>query len=144
MKGERLEFKFSSSLHVYFHDLKRHGDFSLFSNRVTKNSSPDTHFLKGASISIFIFCCNRSEMGLFCIRNVYTIEYIEKNLTQKWSFRLAERLRAQLPDAADTELTELVDKRSDFASKCCSINSPPLYCDSAVRRFDNPLITAQY
>ncbi|XP_012515288.1 PREDICTED: vitamin D-binding protein [Propithecus coquereli] len=46
--------------------------------------------------------------------------------------QLAERLRAKLPDATPAELDDLVDKRSDFASKCCSINSPPLYCDSQI------------
>ncbi|XP_037385694.1 vitamin D-binding protein [Talpa occidentalis] len=58
-------------------------------------------------------------------------DYSENTFTE-YKKKLADRLRAKLPDATDTELEELVDKRSDFASKCCSINSPPLYCDSEI------------
>ncbi|XP_046511550.1 vitamin D-binding protein [Equus quagga] len=58
-------------------------------------------------------------------------DYSENTFTE-YKKKLAERLRAKLPDAADTKLEELVGKRSDFASKCCSINSPPLYCDSEI------------
>ncbi|ELK25534.1 Vitamin D-binding protein [Myotis davidii] len=56
-------------------------------------------------------------------------DYSENTFTE-YKKKLTERLRAKLPDAPDTELEELVEKRSDFASKCCSINSPPLYCDA--------------
>uniref|UniRef100_A0A8C8ZIE6 Vitamin D-binding protein n=1 Tax=Prolemur simus TaxID=1328070 RepID=A0A8C8ZIE6_PROSS len=58
-------------------------------------------------------------------------DYSENTFTE-YKKKLAERLRAKLPDATPTELGDLVDKRSDFASKCCSINSPPLYCDSQI------------
>ncbi|XP_054447449.1 vitamin D-binding protein [Pteronotus mesoamericanus] len=58
-------------------------------------------------------------------------DYSENTFTE-YKKKLAERLRTQLPDATATELEGLVDKRSDFASKCCSINSPPLYCDSEI------------
>ncbi|XP_036919338.1 vitamin D-binding protein [Sturnira hondurensis] len=58
-------------------------------------------------------------------------DYSENTFTE-YKKKLTERLRAQLPDATAAELEELVDRRSDFASKCCSINSPPLYCDSAI------------
>ncbi|KAF3825127.1 hypothetical protein GH733_005761, partial [Mirounga leonina] len=56
-------------------------------------------------------------------------DYSENTFTE-YKKKLAEQLRAQLPDASAMELQGLIDKRSDFASKCCSINSPPLYCDS--------------
>ncbi|KAG8515193.1 Vitamin D-binding protein, partial [Galemys pyrenaicus] len=56
-------------------------------------------------------------------------DYSENTFTE-YKKKLAERLREKLLDASDTELEELVNKRSDFATKCCSINSPPLYCDS--------------
>lgn len=78
----------------------------------------------------------------FSISNVYKVHLIKPYI--KWSFRLAERLRTKFPDATDTELEDLVGRRSDFASKCCSINSPPLYCDSEVRTFDPSVITAKY
>ncbi|XP_039107719.1 vitamin D-binding protein [Hyaena hyaena] len=55
-------------------------------------------------------------------------DYSENTFTE-YKKKLAERLRAKLPEASDLELQGLIDKRSDFASKCCSINSPPLYCD---------------
>nr|XP_015101843.1 vitamin D-binding protein [Vicugna pacos] len=58
-------------------------------------------------------------------------DYSENTFTE-YKKKLAERLRGKLPDATATELKELVDKHSDFASKCCSINSPPLYCDSEI------------
>uniref|UniRef100_A0A2K6F7Z2 Vitamin D-binding protein n=1 Tax=Propithecus coquereli TaxID=379532 RepID=A0A2K6F7Z2_PROCO len=58
-------------------------------------------------------------------------DYSENTFTE-YKKKLAERLRAKLPDATPAELDDLVDKRSDFASKCCSINSPPLYCDSQI------------
>ncbi|XP_058402328.1 vitamin D-binding protein [Diceros bicornis minor] len=58
-------------------------------------------------------------------------DYSENTFTE-YKKKLAERLRAKLPDATATELGELVEKRSDFASKCCTINSPPLYCDSEI------------
>ncbi|KAM7154859.1 vitamin D-binding protein isoform 1-T1 [Molossus nigricans] len=58
-------------------------------------------------------------------------DYSENTFTE-YKKKLAERLRAALPDAPESELEELVDKRSDFASKCCSVNSPPLYCDSEI------------
>ncbi|KAM7326500.1 hypothetical protein ACRRTK_014978 [Alexandromys fortis] len=46
--------------------------------------------------------------------------------------KLAERLRTKTPNASAGELEDMVDKRSDFASKCCSTNSPPLYCSSQI------------
>lgn len=58
-------------------------------------------------------------------------DYSETTFTE-YKKKLAERLRAKLPHAADTELEELTDKHLDFASKCCSMNSPPLYCDSEI------------
>uniref|UniRef100_A0A8D1C028 Vitamin D-binding protein n=1 Tax=Sus scrofa TaxID=9823 RepID=A0A8D1C028_PIG len=58
-------------------------------------------------------------------------DYSENTFTE-YKKKLAERLRGKWPDATETELEELVKKRSDFASKCCSINSPPLYCDSEI------------
>uniref|UniRef100_A0A8D0VNS8 Vitamin D-binding protein n=1 Tax=Sus scrofa TaxID=9823 RepID=A0A8D0VNS8_PIG len=68
-------------------------------------------------------------------------DYSENTFTE-YKKKLAERLRGKWPDATETELEELVKKRSDFASKCCSINSPPLYCDSEVRRWNHLLINA--
>ncbi|XP_012617216.3 vitamin D-binding protein [Microcebus murinus] len=58
-------------------------------------------------------------------------DYSENTFTE-YKKKLAERLRAKLPDATPAELDDLVERRSDFASKCCSINSPPLYCDSQI------------
>ncbi|XP_008587010.1 PREDICTED: vitamin D-binding protein [Galeopterus variegatus] len=58
-------------------------------------------------------------------------DYSENTFTE-YKKKLAERLRAKLPDATPTDLAALVDKRSDFASKCCSTNSPPLYCGSQI------------
>ncbi|XP_076993179.1 vitamin D-binding protein-like [Tamandua tetradactyla] len=58
-------------------------------------------------------------------------DYSENTFTE-YKKKLEERLRAKLPDATSTDLTELIDKFSDFASKCCSINSPPLYCDAEI------------
>ncbi|XP_004871804.1 vitamin D-binding protein [Heterocephalus glaber] len=58
-------------------------------------------------------------------------DYSENTFTD-YKKKLSERLRAKLPDATPTELAGLVDKHSEFASKCCSINSPPRYCDSQI------------
>ncbi|XP_006876922.1 PREDICTED: vitamin D-binding protein-like, partial [Chrysochloris asiatica] len=69
-------------------------------------------------------------------------DYSENTFTE-YKKKLAERLRAKLPDTTPTDLAKLVDKHSDFASKCCYINSPPLYCDSEVGAF-NSLFTILY
>ncbi|XP_016043845.1 vitamin D-binding protein [Erinaceus europaeus] len=58
-------------------------------------------------------------------------DYSEHTFTE-YKKKLAGRLRTKLPDATDAQLEELIEKRSDFASKCCSINSPPLYCNSEI------------
>uniref|UniRef100_A0A8P0TJY2 Vitamin D-binding protein n=4 Tax=Canis lupus TaxID=9612 RepID=A0A8P0TJY2_CANLF len=58
-------------------------------------------------------------------------DYSENTFTE-FKKKLAEGLKAQFPDASATDLQGLIDKRSDFASKCCSINSPPIYCDSEI------------
>ncbi|ELW70461.1 Vitamin D-binding protein [Tupaia chinensis] len=58
-------------------------------------------------------------------------DYSENTFTE-YKKKLAERLAAKQPDATPSQLAKLVEERSDFASKCCSINSPPLYCDSEV------------
>ncbi|XP_048220405.1 vitamin D-binding protein [Perognathus longimembris pacificus] len=58
-------------------------------------------------------------------------DYSENTFTE-YKKKLAERLRAKHPDAASSELEALVDRNSDLASKCCSMNSPPLYCGSAI------------
>lgn len=58
-------------------------------------------------------------------------DYSENTFTE-YKKKLAERLRKKMPEAPVSELNGLVDKHSDFASKCCSINSPPLYCDSQI------------
>ncbi|XP_011938357.1 PREDICTED: vitamin D-binding protein [Cercocebus atys] len=57
--------------------------------------------------------------------------YSENTFTE-YKKKLAEQLRAKLPDATPTELAELVNKRAKFASNCCFTNSPPLYCDSEI------------
>lgn len=58
-------------------------------------------------------------------------DYSENTFTE-YKKKLEERLRAKMPNATPVELTGVVDKLSDFASKCCSINSPPLYCGSQI------------
>ncbi|XP_068797387.1 vitamin D-binding protein [Struthio camelus] len=42
--------------------------------------------------------------------------------------RLKEKLGKTVPGASPERLAELADRRADFASTCCSANSPPLYC----------------
>lgn len=54
------------------------------------------------------------------------------NTFSEYKKKLAERLRTKTPNASPGELEDMVDKRSDFASKCCSTNSPPLYCSSQI------------
>ncbi|CAO2639420.1 Vitamin D-binding protein [Lemmus lemmus] len=58
-------------------------------------------------------------------------DYSENTFTE-YKKKLAERLRTKAPNASPEELKDMVDKRSDFASKCCFTNSPPLYCSSQV------------
>nr|XP_048281022.1 vitamin D-binding protein isoform X1 [Myodes glareolus] len=58
-------------------------------------------------------------------------DYSENTFTE-YKKKLAERLRTKTPNASAGELEDTVDKRSDFASKCCSTNSPPLYCSSQI------------
>uniref|UniRef100_A0A2K6SHY5 Vitamin D-binding protein n=1 Tax=Saimiri boliviensis boliviensis TaxID=39432 RepID=A0A2K6SHY5_SAIBB len=69
-------------------------------------------------------------------------DYSENTFTE-YKKKLSERLRAKLPDVTPKELAGLVDKRSDFASHCCSVNSPPLYCDSEVGECNPLLNTAE-
>lgn len=58
-------------------------------------------------------------------------DYSENTFTE-YKKKLAERLRTKMSDSSPVELAVLADKYADFASKCCSINSPPLYCDSQI------------
>lgn len=74
----------------------------------------------------------KKELSSFIDKGQELCANYSENTFIEYKKKLAERLRAKLPDASATELEELVDKRSDFASKCCSINSPPLYCDSEI------------
>ncbi|NXI45497.1 VTDB protein, partial [Galbula dea] len=46
--------------------------------------------------------------------------------------RLRENLTQTMPEASAELLGQLVEQRADFASTCCSSNSPPLYCSSKV------------
>ncbi|NXH20576.1 VTDB protein, partial [Bucco capensis] len=46
--------------------------------------------------------------------------------------RLRESLMQTMPEASAELLGQLVEQRADFASTCCSPNSPPLYCSSKV------------
>ncbi|NXG69385.1 VTDB protein, partial [Baryphthengus martii] len=47
--------------------------------------------------------------------------------------RLRESLTQVMPEASAELLGRLVEQRADFASTCCSPNSPPLYCSSKVK-----------
>lgn len=58
-------------------------------------------------------------------------DYSENTFTE-YKKKLTERLRTKSPNASSEELGDMVNKHSDFASKCCSINSPPLYCSSQI------------
>ncbi|XP_012875609.1 PREDICTED: vitamin D-binding protein [Dipodomys ordii] len=58
-------------------------------------------------------------------------DYSENTFTE-YKKKLTERLRAKYPDVMPDYLEALVHRNSDFASKCCSMNSPPLYCDSLI------------
>ena len=58
-------------------------------------------------------------------------DYSENTFTE-YKKKLAERLRTKTPNTSPAELKDMVEKHSDFASKCCSINSPPLYCSSQI------------
>ncbi|XP_029333651.1 vitamin D-binding protein [Mus caroli] len=58
-------------------------------------------------------------------------DYSENTFTE-YKKKLAERLRIKTPNTSPAELKDMVEKHSDFASKCCSINSPPLYCSSQI------------
>ncbi|TFK01507.1 Bardet-Biedl syndrome 2 protein-like protein [Platysternon megacephalum] len=42
--------------------------------------------------------------------------------------RLKESFSKTMPDAAPASLTELVERRANFASTCCIMNAPPVYC----------------
>ncbi|XP_061328193.1 vitamin D-binding protein [Pezoporus flaviventris] len=46
--------------------------------------------------------------------------------------RLRESLTQTMPAASPELLGQLVEQRADFASNCCSPNSPPLFCTSKV------------
>nr|XP_004665362.1 vitamin D-binding protein [Jaculus jaculus] len=58
-------------------------------------------------------------------------DYSETTFTE-YKKKLRERLKKKMPGATSAELAGLVEKQADFASKCCSMNSPPLYCDSQI------------
>ncbi|XP_051026433.1 vitamin D-binding protein [Acomys russatus] len=58
-------------------------------------------------------------------------DYSESTFTE-YKKKLTERLKTKMPNASPAEVQDVVDKHSDFASKCCSINSPPLYCSSQI------------
>ncbi|CAM2112614.1 unnamed protein product [Caretta caretta] len=42
--------------------------------------------------------------------------------------RLKESFSKTMPDATPASLAELVEQRANFASTCCIMNAPPLYC----------------
>ncbi|XP_023562553.1 vitamin D-binding protein [Octodon degus] len=58
-------------------------------------------------------------------------DYSENTFTT-YKKKLVERLRTKRPEATSTELADLMTEHSDFASKCCSINSPPRYCATQI------------
>ncbi|XP_047422960.1 vitamin D-binding protein [Sciurus carolinensis] len=74
----------------------------------------------------------KRKLSLFIERGQELCADYSENTFTEYKKKLAERLRAKAPEATPTELAGLVDKHSDFASKCCSINSPPLYCDAQI------------
>uniref|UniRef100_A0A8C0GVX3 Vitamin D-binding protein n=1 Tax=Chelonoidis abingdonii TaxID=106734 RepID=A0A8C0GVX3_CHEAB len=47
--------------------------------------------------------------------------------------KLKESFIKTMPDATPASLTELVERRADFASTCCIMNAPPLYCGLKVK-----------
>ncbi|CAH6885652.1 Gc [Phodopus roborovskii] len=58
-------------------------------------------------------------------------DYSDNTFTE-YKKKLAERLMTKTPNTSPGKLKDMVDKYSDFASKCCSINSPPAYCNTMV------------
>ncbi|XP_075399677.1 vitamin D-binding protein [Tenrec ecaudatus] len=58
-------------------------------------------------------------------------DYSENTFTE-YKKKLTERLRAKMPDTSAADLAQVVDKHSEFASKCCFINSPPLHCEAEI------------
>ncbi|KAM6220917.1 vitamin D-binding protein [Rhynchocyon petersi] len=72
----------------------------------------------------------KKELSSFIEKGQEICADYSENTFIEYKKKLEERLRTKFPDANPTDLKTLVDRRSDFASKCCSINSPPLYCDS--------------
>uniref|UniRef100_A0A8C4W0C1 Vitamin D-binding protein n=1 Tax=Gopherus evgoodei TaxID=1825980 RepID=A0A8C4W0C1_9SAUR len=47
--------------------------------------------------------------------------------------KLKESFSKTMPDATPAFLTELVERRADFASTCCIMNAPPVYCGLKVK-----------
>ncbi|EDL05339.1 mCG12452, isoform CRA_a [Mus musculus] len=107
----------SVSISVCLHDFEWGIDFNSNPNTAHSNSIPQIGFPE--MVVILLKQCSYNNSSL-------TLQIII------FFFRLAERLRTKTPNTSPAELKDMVEKHSDFASKCCSINSPPLYCSSQI------------
>ncbi|XP_074677571.1 vitamin D-binding protein [Strix aluco] len=130
-------------------DGARHAKRYLFELARRHTSVPDTFLgkLYDACEKVRGECCSakdtsacldskRQQMGEELPRflekaNQLCGQYTELNFLD-FKKRLRESLTQMMPEAGPELLGQLVEQRADFASTCCSHNSPPLYCASKV------------
>ncbi|XP_027710261.1 vitamin D-binding protein [Vombatus ursinus] len=74
----------------------------------------------------------RKEMVSFLAKaEELCVGYSQHTFTE-YKKRLTEHFKTTFPEANSESITEMVENRADFASKCCLMNSPPLYCGTQI------------
>ncbi|XP_043827675.1 vitamin D-binding protein [Dromiciops gliroides] len=74
----------------------------------------------------------RKEMALFLTKAEELCGDYSQHTFTEYKKRLTENFKIKFPKANSQSIKEMVENRADFASKCCLMNSPPLYCGTQI------------
>ncbi|NXX93443.1 VTDB protein, partial [Centropus bengalensis] len=138
-------------------DAPRHAERFLFELARRHTSVPDSFFSKlyDTSQQVRAECCSakdppacleskrqkmREELPRFLDQASQLCGQYTKLTFLDFKKRLRESLVQTMPEASPELLEQLVEQRADFASSCCSPNSPPLYCASKVTPRTTPTL----
>ncbi|KAM8970585.1 vitamin D-binding protein [Sarcophilus harrisii] len=74
----------------------------------------------------------RNEMALFFTKAEELCGDFSQHTFTEYKKRLTEHFKTKFPETNSKIIKEMVENRTDFASKCCLMNSPPLYCNTQI------------
>ncbi|XP_072480505.1 vitamin D-binding protein [Notamacropus eugenii] len=74
----------------------------------------------------------KNEMVLFLAKAEELCGDYSQHTFTEYKKRLTEQFKNKFPEAKSENIKEMVENRADFASKCCLMNSPPLYCGTQI------------